>query len=71
VKKGSRWDFNVDYRERRPWPKGMRFRDARTERIIDRRRPPKLAAQAYGSAAGTCVGARFAEAAVESGAYLV
>jgi hypothetical protein len=39
---------------------GVRFTDTRTERIIDRRRPPKPVAQAYGSAAAMCVAARFA-----------
>jgi hypothetical protein len=59
--RGVRWDQKTEYRERRPWPQGMRFTDARTERIIDRRRPPKPVAQAYGSSGAMCVGVRFAE----------
>jgi len=50
-------------RERRPWPQGMRFTDARTERIVDQR-PPRPVAQAYGSSGAMCTEARFAEGEV-------
>jgi len=63
--KGVRWDQNTEYRGRRPWPQGLRFTDARTEKIIDRRRPPKPLAHSYGSSGAMCTAARFAESEVD------
>jgi hypothetical protein len=65
--KGGSWDRNPELKLRQPWPKGVRFSDARTERILDQRRPPKPVAQSYGSAGAACVAARFAESEVDAG----
>jgi hypothetical protein len=68
--KGGHWDENTEYRERRPWPAGVRFTDAKTEKVIDQRRPPRPLAQSFGTASGACAESIFAEGAVGAGDYL-
>jgi hypothetical protein len=57
---GSKWDCSPEWRLRQPWPPGMRFSNARTERIIERRRPPKPV-NVMGCAGGACAESVFAE----------
>jgi hypothetical protein len=46
---------SIEWRERRPWPKNVRFEDARhTERVIDRQMPPKPSRAVIGTAAALC-----------------
>jgi hypothetical protein len=50
-----------EWRQRAPWPAGLRFTDAVTERVIVRALPPRPVAWQSGNSAGMCVDARFAE----------
>jgi hypothetical protein len=51
-----------EFRPIAPWPAGLRFRDAPTERVIQNLLPPRPDACSYtGSTAGLAVDAEFAE----------
>jgi hypothetical protein len=65
MKRGGTWDKNPEYRERQAWPAGVRFENARAERVIDQRMPPRPTPEAYGSSGAMCVGARFAESELD------
>ena len=55
----------ADLRELRPWPSGIRFSDARSERVIEQAMPPRPVVRAYGSSGAMCVQARFAESEID------
>jgi hypothetical protein len=46
---------------KKAWPPGLRFDDAKTERIIDRTMPPRPAPNAIGCTGALCIDAALAE----------
>ena len=50
----------VDLRELRPWPSGLCFENAKTERVIVQAMPPKPVVGAIGSCGKACVDAELA-----------
>ena len=63
AKQVASWSFESVYwfTPKRPWPPGMHFEDGPTERVIDRKMPPRpTQAGEYGSTGLRCIDSPFA-----------